>query len=65
MNKDQVNDVVFEALFRQAVIDGFDEEIDSIPTNEQLANPSSGPINPCLQISVSFLLTSLQSCSKM
>lgn len=38
MNKDQVNDVVFEALFRQAVIDDFNEEIDSIPTNEQLAN---------------------------
>jgi len=37
MNKDQVNDVVFEALFRQAVIDDFNEEIDSIPTNEQLA----------------------------
>ncbi len=37
MNKDQVNDVVFEALFRQAVIDGFNEEIDSIPTNKQLA----------------------------
>lgn len=37
MNKDQVNDVVFEALFRQAVIDDFNEEIGSIPTNEQLA----------------------------
>lgn len=37
MNKDQVNDVVFETLFRQAVIDDFNEEIDSIPTNEQLA----------------------------
>lgn len=37
MNKDQVNDVIFEALFRQAVIDDFNEEIDSIPTNEQLA----------------------------
>ena len=37
MNKDQVNDVVFEALFRQAVIDDFNKEIDSIPTNEQLA----------------------------
>jgi hypothetical protein len=36
MNKNQVNDVVFEALFRQAVIDDFNEEIDSIPTNEQL-----------------------------
>lgn len=37
MNRDQVNDVVFEALFHQAVIDDFNEEIDSIPTNEQLA----------------------------
>lgn len=37
INKDQVNDVIFEALFRQAVIDDFNEEIDSIPTNEQLA----------------------------
>lgn len=37
MNKDQVNDVIFEALFRQAVIDDFNEKIDSIPTNEQLA----------------------------
>jgi len=36
MNKDHVNDVVFEALFRQAVIDDFNEEIDSIPTKEQL-----------------------------
>lgn len=32
MNKDQV-----EALFRQAVIDDFNEEIDFFPTNEQLA----------------------------
>jgi hypothetical protein len=37
MNKDRVNDEVFEALFRQAVIDDFNEEIDSIPTNEDLA----------------------------
>lgn len=37
MNRDQVSDTVFEALFRQAVIDDFNEEIDSIPTNEQLA----------------------------
>jgi len=36
MNKNQVNDVVFEALFRHAVIDDFNEEIDSIPTKEQL-----------------------------
>lgn len=37
MNKDKVNDLIFEALFRQAVIDNFNEEIDSIPTNEQLS----------------------------
>ncbi|WP_312810196.1 DUF4367 domain-containing protein [Sedimentibacter sp.] len=37
MNKDQVNDIVFEALFRQAVIDNFNEEIESIPSNEQLS----------------------------
>ena len=37
MNKDQVNDIVFEALFRQAVIDDFNEEINSIPKNERLA----------------------------
>lgn len=41
MNKDQVNDVVFEALFHQAVIDDFNEEINSIPTNEQLAKTYS------------------------
>ncbi|OPZ92185.1 MAG: hypothetical protein BWY74_01706 [Firmicutes bacterium ADurb.Bin419] len=37
MNKNQVSDTVFEALFRQAVIDDFNEEIDSIQANEQLA----------------------------
>ncbi len=37
MNKRKVNDMVFEALFRQAVVDDFNEEIDSIPPNEQLA----------------------------
>ena len=36
MNKNQVNDVVFEALFRQAVIDDFNDEINSIPSNEQM-----------------------------
>jgi hypothetical protein len=30
MNKKQINDVVFEALFRQAFIDEFEEEISSI-----------------------------------
>lgn len=37
MNKLKVDDMVFEALFRQVVIDDFNEEIDSIPTNEQLS----------------------------
>lgn len=37
MNKDQMNDLIFEALFHQAVIDNFNEEIDSIPINEQLS----------------------------
>ncbi|MCL2320991.1 MAG: DUF4367 domain-containing protein [Oscillospiraceae bacterium] len=37
MNDRESNDVVFEALFRQAVIDNFYEEIDSIPSNEELA----------------------------
>jgi hypothetical protein len=36
LNKNQVNDVVFEALFRQAVIDDFNDEINSIPSNEQM-----------------------------
>lgn len=31
-----MNDVVFETLFRQAVIDDFNEEIDSIPSEEEL-----------------------------
>ena len=38
MNKAQMDDVVFEALFRQAVIDDFNEEIAPISANEQLAN---------------------------
>lgn len=36
MNKNQLNDVVFEALFRQAVIDEFEEEIKRRPSNEEL-----------------------------
>ena len=36
MNKEEVNDAVFQALFRQAVIDNFDEEIDSILKDEEL-----------------------------
>jgi hypothetical protein len=38
MNKNQLNDVVFEALFRQAVIDEFEEEIRMRPSNEELSN---------------------------
>jgi len=37
VNINQINDTVFEALFRQAVIDNFYEEIDSIPSNKQLS----------------------------
>lgn len=37
MVKNQVNDAVFEAIFRQAVIDDFEEEISSISSDEQLA----------------------------
>jgi len=37
MNARESNDVIFEALFRQAVIDDFYEEIDSTPSNEELA----------------------------
>ena len=32
-----INDSVFEALFRQAVIDNFNEELDSLPPDEELA----------------------------
>ena len=34
MNKKQLNDIVFEALFQQAVIDELEEEIDSIQLEE-------------------------------
>lgn len=37
MGKNQMNDIVFEALFRQAVIDDFNEEINSIQSNEELS----------------------------
>lgn len=37
MNKAKINDIVFEALFRQAVIDEFNEELDLIPSNEELS----------------------------
>jgi hypothetical protein len=33
----KVGDPVFEALFRQAVIDKYDDEINSLPSNEELA----------------------------
>jgi hypothetical protein len=55
MNKDQVDDVVFEALFRQAVIDDFNEEIDSIPTNEQLAKIYS--FSPEFELRIKKLFT--------
>lgn len=37
MSKNQMNEIVFEALFRQAVIDDFNEEINSIQPNEELS----------------------------
>lgn len=55
MNKEQVNNAVFEALFRQAIIDDFNEEIDSIPTNEQLARIYS--FSTDFQIRMKKLLT--------
>ena len=33
----QISDSVFEALFRQAVIDNFDEELDSLPSDAEMA----------------------------
>lgn len=55
MNKNQGSDTVFEALFRQAVIDDFNEEIDSIPTNEQLVKIYS--FSTDFQIRIKKLLT--------
>ena len=37
MSSSLINEGVFEALFRQAVIDNFNEELDSLPTGEALA----------------------------
>ena len=37
MNTNQLSDSVFEALFRQAVIDSIYEEIDELPPDEELA----------------------------
>jgi len=37
MNKNQIDDIMFEAILRQAVIDDYADEIDSIPPNEELA----------------------------
>ena len=37
MSGSQINEGVFEALFRQAVIDNFNEELDSLPSDEELA----------------------------
>jgi hypothetical protein len=54
MNKNNVNDAVFEALFRQAVIEDFNEEIDFIPTNEELARVYS--FSPEFEIRMKKLL---------
>lgn len=37
MNVKDINDSVFEALFRQAVIDDYNDEIDTIPPREELS----------------------------
>jgi len=37
MSGSHINEGVFEALFRQAVIDNFNEELDSLPSDEALA----------------------------
>lgn len=36
MNTKQIDDTIFEALFHQTVIDDYNEEIDSILSNEKL-----------------------------
>lgn len=36
MNSNRISDSVFEALFRQAVLDNFDDEINSIPADDIL-----------------------------
>ncbi|MCL2517190.1 MAG: hypothetical protein FWF15_01380 [Oscillospiraceae bacterium] len=36
MDNSKNNDPVFEALFKQAVIDDYTDEIDSIPSNDEL-----------------------------
>lgn len=56
MNKEQqVNDIIFEALFRQAVIDDFDEKLDSMPTKEQLSKLYS--FSPEFEIRMKKLFT--------
>ena len=37
MNKNPISDTVFEALFRQAVIDDYIDEVESAPPKEELA----------------------------
>lgn len=55
MDDNRVNEVVFEALFRQAVIDDFNEELDSIPTNKELAKIYS--FSPEFEVQMKKLLT--------
>jgi len=55
MNNKQVNDMVFEALFRQVIIDDFNKDIDSLPTNDQLAKTYS--FSPEFEIRMKKLLT--------
>jgi len=41
MDNERIDDAEFEALFRQAVVKRFDDELDSIPSNEELAKTLS------------------------
>ena len=44
MNKNPISDTVFEALFRQVVIDDYIDEVESAPSREELAKLY--PISP-------------------
>jgi len=55
MNDPTLNDPTFEALFRQAIIDDYIAEVDSIPTNEELAK--THPLSPAFERKMQRLLT--------
>ena len=46
-NNQRIEDAVFEGLFRQAVIDSYEEEIDALPSNDELAKLY--PLNPAFE----------------